>query len=83
MEEINKKIEQIITEQNEIKILISKTNVSKNWINKETACAFLGYENSQFSTLIKERKLEYSRIGRRIFISIKSLEKLLDSNKVF
>jgi hypothetical protein len=80
MEQTNDKNEQIIKDLAEIKRLISTMGVTNKWINKELACSFFDYGNTQISTLLKDGKLVCSRIGRRTFISIKSLENFLENN---
>lgn len=55
-----------------------------DWISKKDAMEFLGYKNTQMNEFLKTYKkhLRISRIGRRSFLQVKSLIKVIESHEV-
>lgn len=53
-----------------------------DWITKKEAMDFLGYKSTQMNVFIRRHSnLRISRIGRRTFISVSSLIKVLELNE--
>jgi hypothetical protein len=64
----------------ELKQLITAQTLSEEWVNKDVVCSFMGYGYSQMSNILKRGDLEYVKIGRRSFISRKSLNDFLNKS---
>ena len=79
--EINEKVIALGEAIAELKQLITTEVVSDEWINKELVAGFMGYKSSQMATILKTGQLEYSKVGRRTFISRKSLSEFLNKNR--
>ena len=80
MDEIKKQIEELLAGQKQIQALLTQQTISEKYVNKEAACAFLNYGSSQLHKLLKAGKIEYSKIGRRVFISKDSLNQFLQKS---
>jgi hypothetical protein len=78
--EISIKLDSLVKANAELKILITSQSVNEDWINQEHVCSFMGYGYSQMSNILKKGDLEYVKIGRRTFISRKSLKDYLNNN---
>lgn len=54
-----------------------------DWISKKEAMEFLGYQTTQMNEFINKFKkhLRISRIGRRSFLHVKSLIKVIESHE--
>ena len=53
-----------------------------DWIPKHEAMEFLGYKRTQMNEFIRRHSnLRVSKIGRRTFISVSSLIKVLELNE--
>lgn len=54
------------------------------WISKREAMEFLGYRSTQMNEFMKKfaKHLRISRIGRRCFLHVKSLIKVIESHEV-
>src|SRR5438128_4642821 len=68
----------------ELKTLILQNkelpSICPDWIPKAIVQKYLDYQDTQISTLILNKDLVSTKIGRRIFISRKSLITLLEKN---
>lgn len=53
-----------------------------DWISKKDAMEFLGYRTTQMNQFLKDYShlLKVSRIGRRVFITVSSLIKVMELN---
>jgi hypothetical protein len=76
----------VFQELQELKSLIKQGNnspmtaVTENWMPRDQLMKFLGYESTQMAAFLKSGKVVVSKIGKRVFISRKSIEKLLESS---
>lgn len=54
------------------------------WISKKEAMEFLGYKSTQMNEFMKQfaEHLRISRIGRRCFLHVKSLIKVIESHEI-
>ena len=54
-----------------------------DWISKQEAMDFLGYRTTQMNEFMKtfQKHLRISRIGRRSFLHVKSLIKIIESHE--
>ncbi len=53
-----------------------------DWANEAIAMRNLNCKKSTLYYLRKNGKLTYSKIGRKVFYSISSINKLLDENRI-
>jgi hypothetical protein len=79
---------------NEIKMLMSEIKLIKQsivamekssmsiggWLPKKTVMRFFDYGDSQMRALELSKKLEVTKVGRRKFYSIKSIEDFMVNN---
>lgn len=54
-----------------------------DWISKQDAMEFLGYRTTQMNQFLKDYSchLRVSRVGRRVFITVSSIVKVLELNE--
>ena len=77
-------IESLIKELKEVKrLLLLKTtdeSVCPDWIQKSKVQEYLDYGDTQIATLIANKEVQTTTIGRRKFISRHSIKELLERN---
>ena len=85
------KLVEIQEEMRELKTLFSNghqkfeaknTLFDGGWILRKEAMELLGYGSTTFYTLVKEKKIIISKIGKRIFVKKDSIQDYLNNNVV-
>lgn len=56
-------------------------SVIGGWLPKRAVLRFLDYSDNQLRLLERKNMIEFSKVGRRKFYSIKSLIQLIEQNK--
>jgi hypothetical protein len=79
-----KSIQTLLTEVRELKLnngsLQESSELVKGWIPRSVVMKYLNYGNTQISQFIKKHDIATINIGKRIFISIKSLSDAFEKN---
>ena len=74
------KVDDLLKGQKAILNLLTQKELNADYVNRETACQFLGYGASNLNKLLKAGEIIHSKIGRRVFISKESLNDFLKKN---
>ena len=77
IEAIESKIDKILMGQS-----AEKASKIGDWISEQETQEILGLKKTSLWYLRKTKKLTYSKVGAKIFYSLKSIEKLLNKNQI-
>ncbi len=84
IEELEKSIQELILELRELKAknesLKDLPELVKGWIPRSAVMKYLNYGNTQISHFIKKYEIVTITMGKRIFISQKSLSDTFEKN---
>ncbi len=72
-------LKSIITKLTENSAKESKPQIG-DWISRQQAMGFLGCKNTTIRELEKKGELNFSKIGRKIFVKKSEVEELLNRN---
>jgi hypothetical protein len=56
------------------------SDVCPDWIPKAKVQEYLGYQDTQFSSIISSKQLVSTKLGRRLFVHKDSITALLNNN---
>lgn len=73
-------ISKILNEISEIKKQLAHSQSIGDWITRQQAMSFLGYQNTTMRELEKSGKLSFSQVGRKKFIRKQEIIDFLNRN---
>jgi hypothetical protein len=73
-------IGKILKEISEIKKQLAHSQSIGDWITRQQAMSFLGYQNTTMRELEKSGKLSFSQVGRKKFIRKQAIIDFLNRN---
>ncbi len=63
-------------------LISTKNPLHQKWLPRHLVMEFLGYGDTQMSSIQRRAKLQTAKVGKRLFYSIDSILKLLDSSVI-